>query len=236
MARDSLVAVVAQEVLERIVSGQLPPGTMLPSETVIGDQFEVSRLTVREALKQLAAINVLTAVRGKGTYVNEVSEWTSIEAVVRAAAANGRAHEVSIQMLEMRRIIEVGAAELAGSRCTPEDIEALRRHLDRMRTSHESGDIDGFVEADLAFHDVILAASGNLLVPAVYDPVRRLLAQTRRETSAVPAIQSNAIGMHEKIVAGMAAGDPEQARSAMADHMQQTLDDLQAFVIADREV
>ena len=236
MARDSLVSVVSNDVLERIVSGDLPPGTMLPSETEIGNQFDVSRLTVREALKQLAAINVLTAVRGKGTYVNEVSEWTSIDAVVRAAAANGHAHEVSIQMLEMRRINEVGAAELAGSRCTDDDVDALRGHLERMRTTHDAGDLDGFVEADLAFHDVILAASGNLLVPAVYDPVRRLLAQTRRETSAVPEIQSNAIVMHERIVEAMSNSDPEQTRSAMADHMQQTLDDLRAFVISDRKV
>ncbi|KQU49544.1 GntR family transcriptional regulator [Rhodococcus sp. Leaf278] len=233
MARDSLVSVVSNDVLERIVSGELPPGTMLPSEAVIGTQFDVSRLTVREALKQLAAINVLTAVRGRGTYVNDVSQWTSIDAVVRAASSSGRAHEVSIQMLEMRRIIEVGAAELAGARRTEDDVAALREHLDRMRESHAASDVDGFVQADLAFHDVILAASGNLLVPAVYDPVRRLLSQTRRETSAVPAIQVNAIAMHENILAAMADSDPERTRAAMAEHMQQTLDDLHAFVIAD---
>lgn len=231
MARESLVELVSTTLLDRIVARDLEPGSMLPSEAVIGEEFDVSRLTVREALKQLSAINVVTAFRGRGTYVNDVTEWTSIEAVVRAASARGRRLDVSVQMLEMRRMIEVGAAELAGSRRSEGDVEALRTHLGAMRGAHQQGDVDGFVAADLAFHDVVLRASGNLLVPALYDPVRRLLAQTRRETSAVPAIQRNAIAMHEQILVAMERADGEGSRSAMAEHMRQTLEDLRTFVV-----
>ncbi|MCM0620860.1 FadR/GntR family transcriptional regulator [Nocardioides bruguierae] len=233
MPRESLVSVVANGLLSRMVSGDLPAGTLLPSELVIGEEYEVSRLTAREAIKQLAAMNVVRTERGRGSFVNEVDRWTSIEAVARAATASGGARAMSLQVLEMRRMIEVGAAELAGPRVTDEDVAALRAHLDAMRAAHLSSDVDSFVEHDLAFHDVLLHASGNLLVPVMFDPVRRLLAQTRLETSEVPEIQAHALVHHENVLVAAEARDAEACRAAMAGHMQQTLDDLHTYVLKD---
>ncbi|TIC79984.1 FCD domain-containing protein [Nocardioides sp. GY 10127] len=233
MARESLVSVVANALLDRMVSGELPAGTMLPSELVIGEEFEVSRLTAREAVKQLAAVNVIRTERGRGSIVNDVSRWTSIEAVARAATAAGGASAVSLQVLQMRRMLEVGAAELAAPRVSEEDVAALRAHLAQMRTAHSIGDVARFVEGDLAFHDVLLRASGNLLVPVMFEPVRRLLAATRLETSEVPEIQAHAIEHHEAVLRAAEARDGDACRTAMDAHMAQTMDDLRAYVLTD---
>ena len=231
MARDSLVDSMVGDLLTRIVSGDLPPGARVPPEPALAEAYEVSRLTVREAVRQLVAIAVVRVERGRGTTVNPVAEWTSVDAVVRAASARGTSREVSIQVLEMRRMIEVGAAELAGGRRTEDDVDRCRAHLEEMRAAHQRADVDAFVAADLAFHDVVLRSSGNLLVPALYDPVRRLLMDTRRETSAVPDIQRHAIERHEQILAALVAADPEGSRRAMAAHMVQTHDDLLTYVL-----
>ena len=84
MARKSLVVEVAEELLDRILAGEFPPGSVVPGELELSSRHEVSRMTVREAVKTLAAQNILRVERGRGTYVNPVNRWSSLHAVLRA--------------------------------------------------------------------------------------------------------------------------------------------------------
>jgi DNA-binding FadR family transcriptional regulator len=101
-----------------------------------------------------------------------------------------------------------------------------------MRLAHDGNDLAAFVEADLAFHDLILQASENVFVAALFEPLHRVLEKRRTETSKVPDIQKHAIGHHQNIVDALASRDPHRARDAMDAHMQQTLDDLKTYVLA----
>ena len=231
--RKTLVDTVADLLLDRIIAGEITPGSALPSEADLAAESSVSRLTVREALKALRAQNVVSVQRGRGTYVNGPEEWTSLDAMIRAAAFGKGRHNTSVQLLEVRRMIETGAAALAAVRHTEEDLSQLRMHLDAMVQASQARNVDRFVAADIAFHDVILRASGNMLVPAMYLPLGRLLSAGRRETSAVPQIQDHAIEMHRAILSAIASGSAEDARLAMDHHMNQTHDDLMTFVLDD---
>ncbi|WP_341393367.1 FadR/GntR family transcriptional regulator [Arthrobacter sp. G119Y2] len=236
MMRKTLVDTVADLLLDRIIAGEIRPGSALPSEADIAAESSVSRLTVREALKALRAQNVVSVQRGRGTYVNAPEEWTSLDAMIRAAAFGKGRNNTSIQLLEVRRMIETGAAALAAVRHTEDDLSQLRVHLERMVQASQAGDVDRFVAADIAFHDVILRASGNILVPAMYLPLGRLLSAGRRETSAVPEIQEHAILMHRAICDALASGNAEDARVAMDNHMDQTHVDLVHYVLDDDAV
>ena len=231
MERKTLVDTVADQLLDRIINGDIEIGSALPSEADIAEAANVSRLTVREALKSLRAKNVVNVQRGRGTYINPPRAWTSLEATVRAAAHGVGENNVSLQLLEVRRMIETGAAALAALRREPGDLVLLEQHLAGMVTAAEVGDVDAFVAEDIAFHDVILRASGNVLVPAMYEPLARLLSAGRRETSAVPVIQEHAIAMHRAILTAIAAGDAEESRLAMDAHMNQTQTDLMEHVL-----
>lgn len=231
MERKTLVDTVADQLLDRIIAGDIPVGAALPSEADIAGSANVSRLTVREALKSLRAKNVVTVQRGRGTYVNAPRAWTSLEATIRAASHGVGESNVSLQLLEVRRMIETGAAALAALRREPEDLDQLERHLAGMTAAAAANDVDAFVREDIAFHDVILRASGNVLVPAMYEPLGRLLSAGRRETSALPVIQDHAIRMHRAVLDAVAAGDAEQSRLAMDAHMDQTRSDLIEHVL-----
>lgn len=231
MERKTLVDTVADQLLDRIIDGDIEIGSALPSEADIAEAANVSRLTVREALKSLRAKNVVNVQRGRGTYVNPPRAWTSLEATVRAAAHGVGESNVSLQLLEVRRMIETGAAALAALRREPEDLDLLERHLSGMCAAADAGDVDAFVREDIAFHDVILRSSGNVLVPAMYEPLGRLLSAGRRETSAVPVIQEHAIAMHRAVLKAIAAGDAEESRLAMDAHMDQTQADLIEHVL-----
>ena len=102
-----------------------------------------------------------------------------------------------------------------------------------MRLAHERNDLAAFVEADLAFHDLILQASENVFVAVLFEPLHRVLEKRRTETSKVPQIQEHAIGHHQNIADALASRDPHRARDAMDAHMQQTLDDLKTYVLAE---
>jgi DNA-binding FadR family transcriptional regulator len=232
MARKSLASTVADDVLDAIVRGDLVAGDSLPSEAELGAQHDVSRITVREAIKTLQAQGVVRIVNGKGSYVNPVGEWASLDAVLRITSAGGSGDDVAVQLIEVRRMLETGAAALAATRRTDDDLALLERHLADMRDAHERNDVDAFVSADLGFHDVILRASGNVFLRVMFEPLTRVLAERRAQTSRVVDIQAHAIGQHASVLEAIRTGEAEAARRAMDRHMDQTVDDLRRYVLA----
>jgi GntR family transcriptional repressor for pyruvate dehydrogenase complex len=226
----SLPEDVADKLLGEVVDGKFAVESLLPPEGDLAAAYGVSRLTVREAVRILRSKNVLEIHRGRGTFVNRPEAWTSLDAIVRVVANGDSAAGVSERLLEARAMVEIGAARLAAVRRSDEDLAELASCLDEMVKGADSGDVELFVDGDIAFHDVIMRASGNLFVPFMFEPFGQLLRHTRQQTSAVPEIQRNAIAQHRAIVDSLASGDDGRARDAMEAHMEQTRTDLQHYV------
>ena len=221
--RESLVDRVRGVILDGVASGRYPVGSQLPPEDKLALEVGASRLTTREAVKMLAAQRVLRPLQGRGTFVNEVSQWVAIDAVTRMQP--GRTGEVLHDLFEVRSMLEVGATRLFAAVATQSQLATMRAHLDAMRAAHASGDSRATMAADLAFHDVILGGCANPFVAAALQPISRALVEARRETSQVPAMRAHAIEEHAKVLVALESGDPDAAARAMADHMQQTIDD-----------
>lgn len=230
MPRQSLVDTVTDRLLDRIISGEFPEGSTLPPESLLAEQSGASRLTVREAVRVLSSQHVLRAVQGRGTYVNPVARWTSLDAVVRLQ--RGDASNVIAQLVEVRAMIEVGAAELFATRLTEAELSALHQDVEQMRTAHARTDVDAFVRADLAFHDRILDGCGNPFVPATFLPISRALRDARTRTSSVAQIREHAIVEHSSIIEALETGSAEAAGSAMRSHLVQTRDDARRYLSA----
>jgi GntR family transcriptional repressor for pyruvate dehydrogenase complex len=231
LARKSLVGVVADELLDRIIAGEFPPGASVPGELELSAKHEVSRMTVREAMKTLEAQRILSVERGRGTFVNPLNRWASLEAVLRAASEGKNDASAAIQLIELRRMLETGACELAAGRINDADIRTLHAQVAAMRKAHSVNDVAAFVEADLAFHDLILHASENVFVAVLFEPLHRVLEKRRTQTSKFREIQEHAIGHHQAIAEALESRDPVRSRNAMDAHMQQTLDDLKSYVL-----
>lgn len=232
MARRPLVDVVADGILDRIVDGELEVGAPLPSEADLGEQYEVSRVTVREALRTLAALRIIRVRSGVGSVVRPSSEWQPLEAVARYHSARGDDAAIAVQLLEVRRMLETGAAGLAAGRLGEEELAELADCVGRMEAASRAGDIEEFVIADLRFHEVILEGAGNVFLSRMFTPLTRILGERRAQTSRVPEIQRHAIAEHAHVLQALRGGDPEEARRAMDDHMQQTLRDLRRYLPA----
>ena len=229
--RHSLADELTDELLERIVDGRYPPGAALPPEPELAREADVSRLTVREAIKTLRAKNLVRVERGRGTFVNPPEEWTALDALVRASVHSATHRTLPERLIEARRIVEVGAAELAAERRSGEHMTRLEEHVTAMHAADRAGDVDAFVAADLAFHKTVLEAAGNGLIAALLDPLSQLLVPARRQTSEIDAIRRHALEHHTAILEAIRSGDPEHARRAMYNHIEQTHDDLRAYVL-----
>jgi GntR family transcriptional repressor for pyruvate dehydrogenase complex len=228
--RRSLVEDVAERLLEDILDGTIPAGGALPTEMEIAGASAVSRLTAREAIRTLLAHNIVHVRRGRGTFVNPQEEWTDLGSIFRAVARDLTRKEIPLRLLEVRRIVETGAAELAATHRSASDLVAMGRTIADMAAARDRGDVDAFSDADIAFHDAVLRASGNPFVPALLVQLTSLLRTMRRATSAFDSVQEHALEHHRSVRAAISGGDPGEARLAMDLHISQTYSDYERYM------
>jgi GntR family transcriptional regulator, transcriptional repressor for pyruvate dehydrogenase complex len=228
--RHTIVDDIVDGLLEQILSGEMKTDTALPPEAEIAAAAHASRLTAREAIKVLQAHNIVQVRRGIGTFVNPPAQWTSLDAILRGVARGIDAGEIPLRLLEARRIVETGAAELAATRHSAAHLASMQESIDLMVERRDSTEVAAFTEADIAFHDAVLSASGNPFIPALLNSLAPLLYSTRRETSEIPQIREHAIEHHRRILAAIESGDAELSRLAMTEHLAQTFDDYEHYV------
>ena len=205
---------VAEMMRQTILSRQLAPGTPLPSERELGEQFGVSRTVIREAVRALAAKGIVEVRSGSGLRVASVDEATALESLswfIRGGQLEyPKVHEV-------RSTIEVEMAGLAAERRT--DDEELRG----MREAHTRfeafiGDVDKAAAADVEFHALIARATQNDLFSVLLGSIGDALIEIRHETLAGGSGQET-IDAHVLILDRIAARDGEGARAAMRAHL-----------------
>ncbi len=153
---------VVERLGQRILSGELAEGATLEL-TELEAELDVSRSVIREALRVLKAKGLIDARQKRGTFVQPRAEWTLLDADVIRWQFEGRsAEQLLSDLAELRGIIEPASAGLAALRRTDEDLAALEQALESMSAAAQ-GDGDA-VEADLAFHRALLAATHNELL------------------------------------------------------------------------
>jgi GntR family transcriptional repressor for pyruvate dehydrogenase complex len=224
MARRGLADRVAAQLLATIADGRHPPGARLPREAALADEARVSRLTLREAVRMLRDKGVLSVEQGRGTFVNPPSRWAALDPLLLTsrAALEGDPAESAQQITETRRIVEVGAAELAAERRGDIHLAHLRECIERMRQAHERGDIAAFSAADVDFHDGVMTAARNPFLAALLEPVKALVQEVRRHTSLEPQMRLVAVAAHSAILDAIAEGDVDTARRSMTEHLAET--------------
>jgi GntR family transcriptional regulator, transcriptional repressor for pyruvate dehydrogenase complex len=225
-SRKSLPEVVVNLLLERIIGGHYEADAALPTETQISEELSVSRLTVREAIKTLRAGNVVRIARGVGTFVNPPSDWTSIESLIALSVSHVDSLKSAKDLVEVRRIVETGAATLAATNRTSADLVELERSILEMEEAFVSNDVSAFVEADSNFHNLILHSSKNIFIPMLFEPIKKYLLAGKLITSSDRAGALHGIEGHKEILHALKTADPEGARRAMANHMDRVIKDI----------
>jgi GntR family transcriptional regulator, transcriptional repressor for pyruvate dehydrogenase complex len=211
---------VADQLRELIVGGELSSGERLPNENTLAREFGVSRATVREALRLLAAQNLIRTAKGAGggSYVTLPSVDHISEFLHASINLLTEAQDVSLEeFLEARELLEVPAARLAAQRRSEGDFELLRAAIPSEPL--KLGTQEQFVY-NKEFHSVIIAACGNTLLAIAAQPVFTVL-QTNLVRSTLGRRFHRAINEHHRaIIAAIAEGDADAAGGEMLSHLQ----------------
>jgi DNA-binding FadR family transcriptional regulator len=210
---------VADQLRESIASGEIPDGDRLPTEAELAAQFGVSRATVREALRILAAQNLVSTKTGPtgGTIVT-VPSIGHLAVMVSSGLEllTGFERLTLEELLEARELVEVPAARLAAERRNQADLESMRDSippLDEIREPERR-----FVQ-NRDFHGAVVDAAGNGLLALAADPIFRVL-QTHLSRSALDDDFHDAIAdQHRLIAEAIEQGDPAAAAAQMHDHL-----------------
>ncbi|WP_231567736.1 FadR/GntR family transcriptional regulator [Sinomonas humi] len=144
-----------------------------------------------------------------------------MQSCVRHPPGSG-SDDAAMQLIELRRLLETSACALRARRITPRDLELLSASIAEMREIRKSGNLAGFVAADLAVHDAIRWASGKVFLTILFQPVQRLFEENVVEKSRAPGTRELATLMHQRVLAALETGESRAAREAMDEHMTYT--------------
>lgn len=223
MAQDR-VQVAVDTLIDAIADKTFTPDKPLPAEAELASFLEVSRPTMREAVRILSSKGVLNVVHGRGTFVAPPDQWHDVATILSVLLRWTSPRELGLQLVEIRRMIEVGATGLAARNRTEDDLTAMQQCLDDYLKAEKDGDLHAIVEADIAFHDCIIKASKNPFLPSVLDPLKEALYSSRTTTSSKKSVRNDAKFHHNKIFTAIKAKDEKAAKEAMRAHMTQTKD------------
>jgi DNA-binding FadR family transcriptional regulator len=210
---------VADQLRELIVGGELVRGDRLPNEQLLAQQFGVSRATVREALRVLAAQNLIRTSKGAGggSYVTLPSADHISDFVTSNINLLTEASEVSLEeLLEARELLEVPAARLAAHRRSDEDVERLVAAI-----PHESATFgpDERFDHNKEFHAVLIETSGNSLLTIASQPLFSVLQTNLARGALGAAFHLEVDRQHRLIADAVAAGDADAAAAEMQSHL-----------------
>jgi DNA-binding FadR family transcriptional regulator len=220
-------AMVAEALACRILGGGYPPSTPLPHEAKLLAEFGVSRTCLREALQMLAAKGLVRSRPKLGTFVREEHDWNFLDADL----LRWRQHVVSApvflrELFAVRRMVEPETAALAASNATPEMLSRLQTAVLEMARGNGAR-TDQTMEADVSFHRLLLAASGNALLSGLGACIEEALRASISITSLPDVGSPFALDKHLAVYDAVRARNPEAARGSMEALLDMTEESLE---------
>jgi len=225
-ADGSIRSRITRDLAKRVLSGEFPPGSRLPVEADLIEALGVSRTVIREAMRTIAAKGIVVSRKKAGTIVRPMQEWNLLDPDVLQwldAVHLGRTYMKDVS--EARLIFEPKAARLAALRASQAEITAIADAYRRMRSSARD-DLEGYTEADMAFHRSILKASHNHVLSQLGNAISAALRRLLRTSVESTGDYSRGIRAHGDVLAAIRNRNPDEAEQAMRSLISVSVMDL----------
>jgi GntR family transcriptional repressor for pyruvate dehydrogenase complex len=223
--KDDLTVKLLTTFKQLISEGTLVPGTRLPAEREMASSLRVSRGSLRQALKMLEVMGVVSQRVGDGTYLNGAAPSILAEPMEFLILLDGISME---ELMDARLIVEPELAARAASRAAPDSIATLRECLARMQDSG-AGHAE-LIEEDLRFHRTIFQIADNRVCTVMFSIVHQSLHKLMEITSQMVDLE-HTVRLHTRIFNAIRKGDPDEARARMCAH----LTDAKGLLLRSRE-
>jgi len=220
---DQVVRLLARRILRQ----ELASGDILPNESDLCAELGVSRTVLREAIKVLASKGFVQTRTKVGTRVLPRSTWRTLDPDVLAWQYEDAEHDDHLlrNLLDVRRAIEPTCAEIAALRADVTAIAAIAAAYRRMEQTLAHA--QEFIQADMEFHDAIIAACQNELLDQLSLTIEAALRATRRITTQFPGSSMASLPLHRAVLEAIQGRDPATAHRCMRDLIDSAAHDIE---------
>lgn len=219
--KKSLSDEIVFQIKEMIADGRLKPNQKLPTEQELCKAFSVGRTTVREALMALTALGLVK--RNKhNSYVTDVAEHPLREFYLQLMTDH---YDVS-QLYEARLMLEGLVARLACQRVSEEQLQ----QLEALNRQMQSDDVEEYIKADIAYHNLIMLAADNRVLYEMYQVIRLLLEKSQKEIAQQEEVRATSRAQHREIWEALQKRDGDAAMSRMNQHIRSMIELRKKYV------
>lgn len=221
--RTRLYESVFKQILDLIKDGSLKPGDRLPTERDLSAKLNVSRTSIREALRALEMMGYIdTRVgTGGGTFIKEVTIDNIINPLTRLLNSYKK-KEFILELIEVRIIFETATAKLAARRCDEDDLRNIQESMDFMDSEIRKGGIG--LSGDNRFHIAVARATHNDVLLKIGNMLEGLLDDSRRTTLEIPGIPGESLEDHCRIFNAIKKRSEKESVTMMKAHLRKAHD------------
>jgi GntR family transcriptional regulator, transcriptional repressor for pyruvate dehydrogenase complex len=217
VAAASDIPMTAAQLAERlegaIVAQVWKPGAKLESERQLAERYRIGRPAVRETLRRLQERGLIVVQPGRGSFVRELR---ATHGTASAELMTRRGQITARQLARARQMLESESAALAAENRTEEELERMRRLLAEFDAA---SDVTVMAEFDLAFHEAIMVASGNVVMQIMFGSIRNLTHGIMLRSLTDRRVRDAGAPIHHTVFDAIEAQDPDRARAAMLEHL-----------------
>ena len=210
---------IAEQIMERIVSGDWPAGSRLPGEMELTSYFDVSRVSVRQAISQLSGQGILTVVHGSGTYVNKVLPEDYLGNALQMLVLDSPDY---LEIQEYRLLLEPMIAYQAAMKASDAALEDLAECLKRQEMAQNAGNLEQYLEEDTLFHHLLSESINNRIISKTTNLIEQMLHFAMHHSGQITGYDDGVI-FHRNILEHLVNHNPEGARSTMWCHIQNNI-------------
>lgn len=214
IVRESIAEMVAHRVLEMVKAGALKPGDQLPPERDLAASLNVSRPSVREAIRGLSILGVVRTRQGGGAYISKLDA----DALLGPLQFFISLEQVNIdELYDARSLVESNVARRAAERMTAQELQALETILEE-----QAGALDdsiAFRMSDYKFHEAIWEGARNAFLKRIGQSLNVMGLEFRKRASETQGVLQRSYRDHRQLLDALKARDPDAAAAAASRHM-----------------
>lgn len=218
-----------EQIQSLILKNDYKPKDRLPPERSLAEQLNISRPSLREALRILSVMGLIEIKVGDGIYVKDVSFLPYIESVNLSISSRLQMEQDSLLKLwQVRKILEAGMVDLLEGRITVALLKSLQHCIEEMEKNID--DQDAFISSGIRFHRVIAEAGQNEILILIWDTLGDLIRKSHDRIYRISRTPSKSLRSHKKIYDALKKRDVPKAAEAMKEHMAEEEEALLAAI------
>lgn len=207
---------IVKQFIDSIKNNELKAGDRLPPELELVKIFKVSRGTIREALKNLEVLGLITIKTGSGTFIKDIDAGNMLKTAISQIPVGKKE---LLDLIEIRKILETYGLSKAIENADEKDLKLIKNELIKME-KNINDDTNKFVENDINFHLLILKSTKNEILVKMVEAIRISLRAQQLGAVGTSGLLKRSLNYHKKIFNALEKRDFELAKEEISDHLK----------------